>query len=549
MLRRKNSKLRNSIMFPVILFFLTFFVFTPKSHAIEKQVSKGKKDGCKVIILPLDARNQTYDYIGDIVRIHGYDPVIPPRFIMGNISKYEDAYKKQMNIWYWLNHKLDNNCGILIMSVDSLVYGGLLESRHSPIDTQRALNNVKLIEIIKKRHPGIKILAFASIPRKEAENRERNFAVNMKLLNLVENGTIDFLSISGDDVTDISKQVNEIAALKKEIRKKEVGDRVLISDVDRIRLGIDESAMVIFTRFINKRCKEIPKIYIEYRDITAARTEIDYYSATPVMSVAIDMVEAAGAKMVYNPDDADLVLAVNHASHKITSNNFIERIIQLMRKKPVSVGDLSNRNQKAEFFRKFYETGYYPALAGYATWGMGTNTLGTSVCMGCAYLSVKKLQQYKYFLAFLYERMLTDCIYLNNIHLKLAKETKIPAYSTERMTPGQQMTAVDMTVDGLVRNLEDLNVKCKVIKTKNQAFTKPENEEIDYIPLSSQEKSENSSTIKFIEFSVEIPPAAKAAGVSKVEVSAGPVTFPFHRLFEINIPVSVEFIDKTNREN
>ncbi len=540
-------------MFSIILFLPVVLVFShPASASGEKDNSKKKIHCNTVIIIPLDSRNQTYSYTKRIVRIYGYEPLMPPRKMMGNISEYEDAFKKQWNIWFWLNHNLDGKCEILILSVDSLVYGGLLESRNSPIDKQRALNNVRLIEIIKKKYPSLKILAFTSIPRKEAQRRERNLAVNMELLGFVKDGIIDFLSISGDDVTDIEKQVAEIACLKDIIRKDGTGERILISDVDRIKLGVDESAMVIFTRFINSRKKTKPKVYVEYRDITAARVDIDHYSATPIMSLAIDMIDAVGGETVYNREKADLVLAVNHPSSKYSDENFISRIVNLIAKKPVTIGDLSNRDEKANFFRKLYETGIFPQLAGYATWGMGTNTLGTSLCMGCSYLSIKDETSFKQFLSFLYERMLADYIYLNNIHLSLAGKTGIPAYSLKRMSEREEETVVNITTDEIVSNLRELGIHCCKIMQEDQG-KKGKNREINFIPLSPEESSYMMPVGRLLEFEVNTGKSGENyylwKGTNRFKVIAGPVTFPFHRLFEVNIPVNVEFIDKLNREN
>lgn len=540
-------------MFYFILFLPVVLIFSlPVSASGEKANSKKTIHCNKVLIIPLDARNQTYSYTKRIVRIYGYEPLMPPRRMMGNISEYEDAFKKQWNIWLWLNHNLDGNCGILILSVDSLVYGGLLESRNSPVDTQKALNNVRLIKIIRKKYPSLRILAFTSIPRKEAQKRERNLAVNLELLSFVKEGTIDFLSISGDDVTDIEKQVAEIAELKEIIKKNGITDRVLISDVDRIRLGIDESAMVIFSRFMNSRKKAKPKVYVEYRDITAARVDIDRYSATPIMSLAIDMIDAVGAETVYDKNRADLVLAVNHPSKKYSDEDFVSRIVNLIEKKPVTLGDLSNRDEKADFFRKLYETGIFPQLAGYATWGMGTNTLGTSLCMGCSYLSIKDETSFEQFLSFLYERMLADYIYLNNIHLSLARKTGIPAYSLKRMPDDEEETAIVETTDEIVSNLKELGISCSETAAGNKNRGMNEGD-IRFIPLSPEETSRNISLSRLLEF--EVTPGKDGMEnplnrrIGAFKVTAGPVSFPFHRLFEVNIPVNVEFIDKSNREN
>jgi hypothetical protein len=389
--------------------------------------------------------------------------------------------------------------------------------------TVQALNQVNLLKLIRKKFPHIKILVFSSIPRREAVNRERNLVVNGRLLELTKEGIIDFLSISGDDVTDISRQVTEIAVLKDRIVKNKLQPRVLISDVDRIRLGIDESAMVLFTRYMNSTKKKKPAVYIEYRDITSARMKIDRYSATPVMSVALDMVDCVGAEVVYHPDMADLILAVNHPSSGRSMDNFTAKIKELSTTKHITVGDVSARTERAIFFNKLWRAGIYPGLAGYATWGMGTNALGTALCEGFAFPECKKSREsYSEHTAFLYERMLTDYIYLCNIHLQLAEKTGIPAYSLERMNEDRSIEAVNETIAMMAKNLTSLGI------------------EYTQVSVEENEKSTESDNIKngnVFRFTVKLPPNPYSM---LAEITAGPVSFPFFRLFEVSIPTRAE---------
>ncbi|MCE1245832.1 MAG: DUF4127 family protein [Firmicutes bacterium] len=521
------NRFYGKIPLTIVLIMIMGLMLIQKSFSAQNKSSRescGKTGALcrRIVILPLDGRNQTYDYIGRIVKIHGYEPIMPPRAIMGNINDYDQSFKKNWDCWYWLNNNLDSRCAILILSADSLVYGGLLESRHSPMTILQALNQVNLLKIIRKKYPHIKILVFSSIPRREAENRDRNFLVNARLLEFVKSGVIDFLSISGDDVTDISRQVSEIAIMKKIIAENKLEAKVLISDVDRIRLGIDESAMVLFTRYINSTKKKKPCVYIEYRDITSARMKIDRYSATPVMSVALDMVEAVGAEVVYQPSLADLVLAVNHPSSGRSMEDFTAKIKELRTDKPVALGDISARTERAVFFKKIWRAGLFPGLAGYATWGMGTNALGTTLCEGFARLSCKDRQSYTEHTSFLYERLLTDYIYLCNIHLQLAEQTGIPAYSLSVMTPEQEREAVEKTVKALEQNLNELGIE--LIPKKGNGNEK-------------SAESDNIMSDNSFRFLVKLPANPYA---TKAEIKAGPVVFPFHRLFEIDIPTKAE---------
>lgn len=499
-------------IFQVVLLCLLFsaVVFPPVASA---ETSK------PVTILPLDARNQTYDYVGYITRICGYTPNLPPRKMMGNINPEDVTYKKQWNIWFWLMKTLDARCPLLILSADSFVYGGLIESRQSPLSLEDALNNVKLLRTVRKKFPKLVIQVFTSIPRKEAQHRERNLAVNLALLALVKEKIIDFLSVSSDDATDIANQVQEISLMQEYVESEGIGPKVILPDIDRIRLGIDESAMVLFIRWLNSRRPQKFRVCPEFRDIAAARVTIDHYSATPVMSVALDMVEVLGAQLVYEPDEADLVLAVNHPADASSQVPFIESLGQLVKIKPVAVAEFSSRQDGASFFQALYQQGLFHYLAGYAAWGMGTNSVGTALCEGIASLLCPNRESYAARTAFLYERMASDYIYLDRIHLRLAGEENIPAYSLETMAPEKENEAVRVAGMEIGQCLTELGISYSVSMLKGNSATEP----------------------LCHSFTVELPPNPYGAKTARITI--GPFSFPFHRLFEVQIPASAVIND------
>jgi len=491
--------------------------------------------GGSIAVIPLDGRNQPYEYVRRLIGICGYEPLTPPREFMGNIGSSETSFKKQWNRWIWLRETVGDDCRLLIVSADSFVYGGLLESRNSPADRERALYYTGLLEELKKAHPSLRIMVFSSIPRKEARDRERNLAVNMRLLELAKQGVLDFLLISGDDMTDIPTQVREIALLRERAEALHAADRVLISHEDTMRVGIDDAAMVLFTRYMSSLRREKLKLYVEYRDIASARREVEYYSATTVMTLAVDMAEAIGVAVKYRPEDADLVLAVNHSSETKTVEDFASRIEAHQKLRPVTVVDLSEAPERIALFRELYRKGIYQKLAGYASWGMGTNSLGTSLCEGCAYVRCPDEAAWQEHLAFLYERMLADYTYLDIAYPAIVNETTIPAYSLSWMDETQNGQALDSAYSKIVEALQGLGISCRLEKGLLQSRLSDALKK-SYIPLDPGEEVTIAGE-QVIRFDV---PSGRPGIAGPAEITAGPVFFPFHRLFEIWIPTKAQ---------
>jgi hypothetical protein len=504
------------------LLFLTTLLAAALLFSVHPPSAASTKGAGPVVILPLDARNQTYDYVDYIARICGYTPILPPRELMGNINPGDVTYRKQWNIWYWLNRTLDSRSTLLILSADSFVYGGLIESRQSPLSLEDALNNVKLLRRIRNRFPVVPILVFTSIPRREALHRERNLAVNFALMALAREKVIDFLSVSSDDATDISSQVQEISLMREYVEEEELEERVILPGEDRMRLGIDESAMALFMRWLNGRRPRQFTVYPEFRDMAAARMTIDHYSATPVMSVVLDMVEVLGARVVYEPGAADLVVAVNHPVRESNMADFVDRINRLLNSKPVALAEFSPRREAADFFEEIFRKGIYARLAGYAAWGMGTNSAGTALCQGLASLYCRSRESYAVQTAFLYERLASDYLYLGRIHLRLAEEENVPSYSLETMTGEKEKEVVRLASREFGQGLAELGIAYNVIEPGNTGVQPSGGEE--------------SSGPTCCGFTVALPPNGYGAGTARITL--GPFSFPFHRLFEILIPSS-----------
>ena len=113
----------------------------------------------KICIIPIDNRPVCYNLIQDIANIDkNIELYLPDRKLLGDLAKNADIE----GILNWLKDlpKMDK----MVLSLDTIAYGGLIPSRRSPAtfdEIKNRINNLK--EILKSKEA--EIHAFSSIMR------------------------------------------------------------------------------------------------------------------------------------------------------------------------------------------------------------------------------------------------------------------------------------------------------------------------------------------------------------------------------------------------
>ena len=80
----------------------------------------------KICFIPIDNRPVCYSLPQDIVAIdEGLEILMPPRELLGNLTKNANI----LEILDWLNNL--PQCDSVILSLDTIAYGGLILSRRS----------------------------------------------------------------------------------------------------------------------------------------------------------------------------------------------------------------------------------------------------------------------------------------------------------------------------------------------------------------------------------------------------------------------------------
>ena len=240
----------------------------------------------KIAFLPIDNRPVCYTLAKDITDIdESIELYLPPREFLGDLTKTANI-EKLIN---WLENlpPVDN----MILSLDTLVYGGLIPSRRS----KETLEELKLrLKRIKPLLEDKNVYAFSSIMRISNNNyneeekeywanygkkifefsfsggknksdipneiiedylatRRRNFEINKLYLEWQKEGLFDTLIFSKDDCAEKGFNVDEARELEK------LGGKT--------KTGADEIPLTLLARSIKKEIK----IYPEFLDPCNAR--------------------------------------------------------------------------------------------------------------------------------------------------------------------------------------------------------------------------------------------------------------------------------------
>lgn len=362
----------------------------------------------KIGFIPIDNRPVCYTLPEMIAEIDGdIEFFIPPRGFLGDLTKYADTEK----LFDWLKNLPELDA--LVISLDTLAYGGLISSRRCPDTLEDVMAKINVLKaILKEKHA--KIYAFSSIMRISNNNineeekeywdkwgrkifdysymthklgtescitniipteilddylhtRKRNFEINKIYLDWQREGLFETLVFSKDDCAEYGFNVQEANTLEA------LGGFV--------KTGADEIPLTLLARAVTGYIKIAP-VYTspESKDL------ISNYEDVSIEKSVAGQIELAGCK-VSDEQEADIILIVN---------NFEEQQGEIVMKrltKPFN-GDL-NIPEKSYMFadvrfangadnaftEKIFNAGVNDkTFYGYSAWNTSANTLGSLIC-------------------------------------------------------------------------------------------------------------------------------------------------------------------------
>ncbi len=410
-----------------------------------------------ICVLPIDNRPVCYSLLLDIVNCaKEHSLSLPARNLLGGLtskSNIDGLYDYLQNI---------KNTDTLVLSMDTIAYGGLVASRRDPIEYETIIKNLsKFKEIFQEKFN--KIHACSSIMRISNNNinieekeywskygkkifdysfhtskagkwgmescvaklipdeilndymatRRRNFEINKHYLEWEKEGIFDTLIFSKDDCAEYGFNVDEAKELQR------LGGTTIT--------GADEIPLTLLAKALNKKISICP-VFTEESE----KHLISKYEDISVEESVIKQAKLAGFE-IKSYKDADIILIVNNFKSeqgeivmKVNTSPFQGDIKKYLPKdKPYIIADVrfANGSDNA-FVEQLFSHGRDEKFLGYAAWNTTANTVGSLLCMTKYIYNAEQLDNVAYN-KLLATRFLDDWAYQANIRQTLLEPSPI----------------------------------------------------------------------------------------------------------------------------
>lgn len=304
----------------------------------------------RLSLLPIDSRPCTYRFPLQLAALKGVKVTVPPLSTMDDY-KTPSIYE---NISKWIEGQAAV-CDEMVVSVEQLLYGGLIASRTMRVSQEESLRRLEQLKCIKQRYPALKIHAFTIIMRTSVstlsaesqvwwqkvnaysrsaylyeitgeeryaqqvqqlrseipsmvlqqflEARKRNHAVNMRCVEMAYEGIISSLLLLQEDSEPFGIHKKEQKALIERIATYGLEDRIHMHN------GTDEAACEILARIICQKQKQRIKLAVQWlgedKDSFTA-----LYEDRPFIVNLQSHLRTTGLTLVDKENDADGVLFI-----------------------------------------------------------------------------------------------------------------------------------------------------------------------------------------------------------------------------------------------
>ncbi|MEP7037159.1 MAG: DUF4127 family protein, partial [Acidobacteriota bacterium] len=319
-----------------------------------------------------------------------------------------------------------------IIALDMVAYGGLVASRvHGDTNAETALARIEILRELKKLNPRMPIYAQSVImrlaptgtganesyrqnlaewaevsPYNDAESkkrtmqlereipakaindykraRARNLQVNLKAIEMTQNGTIDRLILSQDDAKPRGIHVADREKLIAETKRLNLTEKIAVQP------GADEVAMLLLARVITDKYNFHPKIKAVYSSEELANKAMPYEDRALRETVSFH-IKAVGGREVTEEKTADLIFFVYPSRFETgRAASFAAEIeAAIKRNKRVIVADIDSKGDvqggDPAFTRELEQRRLFPELSGYAAWNTAGNTIGTALPQGVVF--------------------------------------------------------------------------------------------------------------------------------------------------------------------
>ena len=394
-----------------------------------------------ILYVPQDNRPVDYQYTVETARDAGYTILTPPEDYLSG-STFQGSPERLMA---WVDANADK-ADAMVLSTDSLIYGGLVDSRKHNIDVDTLKRRVRHIEQLKEHH-NVPIYAFSTVMRSpwaggqgvepdyylkygsdfyelaalqskmdiqslspaERSNwfnilrrvpveymqdwynrRQKNMQVNHMLIQDAKKGIFQYFSLGHDD-----NSIHSQSAL--EAKYLETAGQGASSEHFGSFPGADQLGLLLILRAHNDFNNIHPKVAIIYPLGGGAKT-VPAYDGQEIGKTIKQHIEAIGG-VITNKERPDLLLAVNTplTTETSESGSFENFPIMLNSTKkflgqiesaanagiPVSIVDMAFSNGSDNtLVYGLYKDKMMYRLAAYNGWNTASNSVGYGIGQG-----------------------------------------------------------------------------------------------------------------------------------------------------------------------
>lgn len=330
-----------------LVFFVACVLFLSNSRAFAKPMN--------ILFIPIDDRPVSLSYVVDVVKNTDIKLLTPPEKYLSGINRVGNPH--ELNKWLLTNAK---KVDAIVLSTDSLIYGGLVPSRTHNERLEVLLQRIESIKNIKKQNPRLDIYAFSSMMRTprasvkglepdyyeiygpqifrltqlndkeeimgltnseftERKNlarlvpeahlsdwlnrRKTNLSVHLRLAELVRNKIFEYYLIGKDDNAPWSQTHMEVRHFQRQTQD-------ISSAYMDIVPGIDQIGMLLLARAKMDDTLQRPYVYATYSEGVGTLT-VPTYSDQKVLESVDLQIRASGALSAFDEQHSRIILAVN----------------------------------------------------------------------------------------------------------------------------------------------------------------------------------------------------------------------------------------------
>lgn len=455
------------------------------------------KHSTTILLIPLDDRPPCLQFTQKMGLISDAKIITPPKEYLGWFTTPGQSDK----IIGWLKSLDLKSFDAAIISLDMIVYGGLVGSRVHNVKYEEAIKRIRILSEIKRKAPKLPVYAQSVImrlaPTADGKNegyraklskwaeisfaqdeasktetvklegeipaaaladykkaRERNLQINLRGVDFVRSGIVDYLILSQDDAKPAGIHVADRERLIAEIKKTGLTHKIAVQP------GADEVSMLLLARALNTHYTFSPKIKAVYSSEQVANTTMPFEDK-PLKQTVSYHISATGSTEVQDEKDADLLFYVFATRHENGSAASFAALIEdkIKQGKRILVADIDPvgdvQGGDSLFTTELGSRGLLTELYSYASWNTAANTIGTTVPQGIIFaLANNKLIKNSTIAPriwtaqnwFLFHRVLDDYYFhgllrskvntyfaqnkASSNHLSLAVSSKVEAYGS-----------------------------------------------------------------------------------------------------------------------